>query len=407
MPNEKKQPNVLMVGTGEYTTGFVGGAQSTSDKSNLSMVGTNGDKHVQIRHHFEQNIAGKYRDMDVSYNAFPPAGHKDAEAYKLAIDALSPGDAITIFTPDSTHFDIAKYAITTKKLHVLVTKPATQRLEHHQELASLAKEHGVLCMVEHHKRWDPVYADAKDKCNGLGDLQFFSAYMSQPKTQLKTFKSWAGVDSDISYYLNSHHVDILLWFTKARALPVRVTASASRGVATDAGCADGTEDTITLLVDFGNLDAQDELRADSRGTAVFTASWAAPKGAGVHSEQNFHYIGQRGEIKVDQAHRGYSVLPEDDGTGTQYVNPFYMKYSPDAEGHFDGQNGYGYRSIADFCRACSSINQGRSVSQYDHIMPTIHDTVLTTAILDAGRRSLDERRPVELHRDDSGVWSLH
>jgi hypothetical protein len=27
--------------------------------------------------------------------------------------------------------------------------------------------------------------------------------MSQPKSQLETFKSWAGIDSDISYYLNS------------------------------------------------------------------------------------------------------------------------------------------------------------------------------------------------------------
>lgn len=33
--------------------------------------------------------------------------------------------------------------------------------------------------------------------------------MSQPKSQLETFKSWAGIDSDISYYLNSHHIDIV------------------------------------------------------------------------------------------------------------------------------------------------------------------------------------------------------
>lgn len=32
--------------------------------------------------------------------------------------------------------------------------------------------------------------------------------MSQPKMQLETFKAWAGIDSDISYYLNSHHIDV-------------------------------------------------------------------------------------------------------------------------------------------------------------------------------------------------------
>jgi D-galacturonate reductase len=40
--------------------------------------------------------------------------------------------------------------------------------------------------------------------------------MSQPKYQLHTFKSWAGRSSDISYYLNAHHVDFLLWAMKGR-----------------------------------------------------------------------------------------------------------------------------------------------------------------------------------------------
>lgn len=59
--------NVLMVGTGEYTTGFVGGGASGSDKkvgvvgltlfdlrrrgkvAKLSMAGTNGSKYPAIR----------------------------------------------------------------------------------------------------------------------------------------------------------------------------------------------------------------------------------------------------------------------------------------------------------------------------------------------------------------------
>ena len=35
--------------------------------------------------------------------------------------------------------------------------------------------------------------------------------MSQPKRQLETFRSWAGKSSDISYYLNSHHIDFCAW----------------------------------------------------------------------------------------------------------------------------------------------------------------------------------------------------
>jgi predicted dehydrogenase len=70
---------------------------------------------------------------------------------KAAIDALSPGDAVIIFTPDPSHYPIALYALE-RKIHVLVTKPATKLLSHHQELIDKADENGVVCWVEHHKR---------------------------------------------------------------------------------------------------------------------------------------------------------------------------------------------------------------------------------------------------------------
>jgi D-galacturonate reductase len=88
---------------------------------------------------------------------------------------LSPGDAITIFTPDSTHYPIAIYAIE-RQIQVLITKPAVKSLEHH-------------------KRYDPAYADARAKAGDLGNFNYFYSYMSQPKSQLETFKAWAGVDS--------------------------------------------------------------------------------------------------------------------------------------------------------------------------------------------------------------------
>jgi D-galacturonate reductase len=89
-------------------------------------------------------------------------------------------------------------------------------LSHHQDLIALAKENGVVCMVEHHKRlpcfllvvlavidcyyfnsFDPVYSDAKARAATLGEFNFFNAWMSQPKSQLETFRAWAGKDSDI------------------------------------------------------------------------------------------------------------------------------------------------------------------------------------------------------------------
>ena len=45
--------------------------------------------------------------------------------------------------------------------------------------------------------FDPVYSDARARAATLGEFNFFNAWMSQPKSQLETFKAWAGKDSDI------------------------------------------------------------------------------------------------------------------------------------------------------------------------------------------------------------------
>ncbi|KAI5288095.1 hypothetical protein KEM52_001304 [Ascosphaera acerosa] len=301
-------PSVLMVGTGEYTTGFVGDGASTSDKKvgvvaltmfdlrrrgkvgDLSMVGVSGRKYPQIRAHLQKNISEVYNGLDTSFTAYPEADQVDPEAYKAAIDALPAGSAITIFTPDTTHHPIALYAIQ-RKIHVLITKPATKQLAHHLELLAEARKHGVFVYVEHHKRYDPTYSDARAKARQLGDFNYFYSYMSQPKSQLETFKAWAGRESDISYYLNSHHIDVCESMVPDY-VPVRVNASASKGTAAELGCAPETEDTITLLVEWRKRSEPGKV-----ATAVYTSSWTAPQKAGVHSNQYFHWMGSKGEIR--------------------------------------------------------------------------------------------------------------
>lgn len=411
-------PAVLMVGTGEYTTGFVGGTQSTSDKkigvvaltlfdlrrrgkvSDLSMVGTSGSKFPSIREHLQKNISQVYNGLDVSFASFPADTQKDPEAYRTAIDALPKGSAVTIFTPDTTHYPIALYAIQ-KGHHVMITKPATKLLSHHLELLSEARKQQVLVYIEHHKRFDPAYADAKYRSKGLGDFNYFYSYMSQPKSQLDTFKAWAGKESDISYYLNSHHVDICEWIVSAQSfVPRTVRASASAGISESLGCQPGTEDTITLLVDWVKESPKDQYEESLRATSIFTASWTAPQNAGVHSQQRFHYVAAHGEISVDQAKRGYQVLSDtypgiDDAAagGPKWINPFYMRYAPNEEGDFNGQSGYGYVSFEKFIDAVTAVNEGTATLEGidKRGLPTLANTVLTTAILEAGRKSLDER----------------
>jgi len=404
MDKKKNPPDVLMVGTGEYTTGYVHGSSSTSDKKigvvalcmfdmqseqrnfkigNCKLVGVTGLKFPGIRKHFEDKILSEYKDISVKFESFPAddVEKKDPKAYLKALETMKKGDLVTVVTPDDTHFEIAKAAIK-KGCHVLITKPAVKTLDEQLELVKLAKENGVLVTVEFHKRWDPMYADARERIRQFGDFSFFNSYMSQPKFQLETFKNWAGTASDISYYLNSHHIDFHCWSMQGIARPLRVLAMKCTGVSTSEpyNLPENTEDTITLMVQWQNL------KSKNFGTATYTSSWIASK-SDVHTQQKFFYMGHKGEISIDQAHRGYFSTTDN---GLVSVNPLYMKYTKNHNGQFSGQQGYGYMSIEAFVDSATKVRNGISKpEEFDQYLPTIKETLASTAILECGRRSLD------------------
>jgi D-galacturonate reductase len=246
--------------------------------SRVGMAGVNGKKFPGIRAHMRRCIEGPYTDISTECDTFPADDTVDPAAYLAAIATFKPGDAVTIFTPDDTHFEIA-LACVKAGLHVLVTKPVVKTLEEHRMLHEAALQAGVIVSVEVHKRWDPIYTDARDRIKQLGPFSYMYSYMSQPKHQLNTFKAWAGKSSDISYYLNSHHIDFHEWCVGESARPSTVTAAASTGLAKgkfDMDC----EDTITLTVVWENLSADalgggDGLKG--QGTAVYTSSWIAAR----------------------------------------------------------------------------------------------------------------------------------
>ena len=152
--------NVLVVGTGEYTTGYTPSSIISSDKKagvvaltlfdlrrrgmvgSIAIVGQNGTKCEAIKRHLLEQVASKYREMDIGMKYYPESHverdplactncsltktcslfgnsstHK-SEKDKKAIDDHKPGDAVLIFTPDNTHFEIALYAVQ-RGLHVV------------------------------------------------------------------------------------------------------------------------------------------------------------------------------------------------------------------------------------------------------------------------------------------------
>jgi D-galacturonate reductase len=112
---------------------------------------------------------------------------------------MTKGDMAIIVTPDDTHFDIAKYAIEhglfvsllfvclflylsfdflwfLKGLHCMVTKPAVKTLREQLELMKYAEQNTVIVAVEFHKRFDPMYSDAREKIRLVLFLLSFFIY---------------------------------------------------------------------------------------------------------------------------------------------------------------------------------------------------------------------------------------
>ena len=97
----------------------------------------------------EQYHASGY---DLSMSTYPGDTEVDAHAYKRALAVIPKGSAVTIFTPDDTHFEIA-LACVRAGMHVLVTKPICKTLAEHATLAAAAIESNVLVAIEVHKRY--------------------------------------------------------------------------------------------------------------------------------------------------------------------------------------------------------------------------------------------------------------
>lgn len=85
-------------------------------------------------------------------------------------------DAVVIATPVDTHYPLAKAALNAGK-HVLVEKPMTSNYEQAKELVELAKEKGLLLMVDHTFLYTGAVKLIKDKIDSgvVGNIQYIDS----------------------------------------------------------------------------------------------------------------------------------------------------------------------------------------------------------------------------------------
>jgi len=85
-------------------------------------------------------------------------------------------DAIAIATPARTHYELARRALKADK-HVLVEKPLTMRVDHAEELVTLAEKQGLVLMVDHVFIYSPPVLKMKELLTQgrLGKLFFIDS----------------------------------------------------------------------------------------------------------------------------------------------------------------------------------------------------------------------------------------
>jgi D-galacturonate reductase len=253
----------------------------------------------KLGEYLQKKISEVYNGLNVSFESYPSDNMEDdPTATETAINALSPGDAVLVLTRGATHYALAMYAVR-RGLHVLIRLPAVETTKEHRELIDEAKKHNVFVYVEYHRRYDPANMYIRDRARTeLGDFNYFYSYMALKRPLV-------GKDLDISYYLNSHHIDVNDWMVPDYE-PLRVTATASKGFATELEDDSWTASNITLAVDWGH--PQDKKK---RATGIYTARWAAAHAApGGHPNEYYDYMGSNGELRIE-GNRGYGVANTD------------------------------------------------------------------------------------------------
>ena len=121
-------------------------------------VGALGQHHARIYAELEQSggvdFVGLY-DPDAE-RAREIAKKNGVRALGSMDEVLDQADAVSIVTPTSTHFQLARQFLEADR-HVLVEKPITDEAHQAAELVQLAQEKGRVLQVGHVERFNPVF----------------------------------------------------------------------------------------------------------------------------------------------------------------------------------------------------------------------------------------------------------
>lgn len=172
-------------------------------------VGSLGKEHARI--YAELAAAGSIEFAGL-YDVVPETARKISQKYGVQAFPSLPAicesaDALSVVTPTSSHFELARDLIAQRK-HVLLEKPMTDNGAQAAELVDLAHRNGVVLQVGHVERFNPVF-------------NYLESVAQDPRfIETHRLSNYPGRSTDIGVVLDLmiHDLDVVLAFVKS---PVR------------------------------------------------------------------------------------------------------------------------------------------------------------------------------------------
>jgi predicted dehydrogenase len=183
-------------------------SQSGTEQVRVSVLGTGslGKEHVRI--YAELAAAGRVSFAGV-YDVVPERARVFAEKHRVRAfnsveEATAASDALSIVTPTTTHFELAKTCLGQHK-HLLLEKPMTEKGPQAAELVKLAADNDCVLQVGHVERFNPVFTYLQKVAT---DPRFIESHRLSPYPARST-------DVGVVLDLMIHDLDVVLAFVKS------------------------------------------------------------------------------------------------------------------------------------------------------------------------------------------------
>ena len=184
-----------------------------SDRVKVAVLGTGslGKEHVRI---YAGLAAAGLVELVGVYDVARETARKCAERYRVPVfdsaeAAVAASDALSVVTPTSTHFSLARLLLEQGR-HVLLEKPMTDNAVQAAELVQLARQQDRVLQVGHVERFNPAF-------------KYLETVVAEPRfIEVHRLSPYPARSTDIGVVLDLmiHDLDVVLAFVKSAVTSV-------------------------------------------------------------------------------------------------------------------------------------------------------------------------------------------